>query len=208
MPNCKFYATRQDHVELLRWLFNEGKCRVFETASEFEKPLKEFFSVDAILKEFDRPHLNGVARDTVHLQLYLAEASPAFVARRLKLDPKHCNGATFRYDAEGWGLIQLYLAVPKAGWLTVSTTNHNSATRAQNWAPTYPGMAPPDAWDFKKITAFSSRLNRQIKKLGSGKIGSLVILPGAMALWQEGHTFGANYDSMVMVNPPAITGLP
>jgi hypothetical protein len=107
---------------------------------------------------------------------YVLGAGPAFEPRRIALDPGACGGATFRYAAEGWGLVQLYLSAPRAGRLENSHTNHNSKARAELWEPirgVEPGSA---AWDFPRITAFSSRLNRQIKKRGVAKIGSRVVL--------------------------------
>jgi hypothetical protein len=47
-------------------------------------------------------------------------------------------------------------------------------------------MREVETWDFKKITAFSSRLNRQIKKLSVAKVGSRPVLSGALQLWHEG----------------------
>lgn len=186
MPNCDFYATLNDHKQLLHWLFEEGTCRVFELSSDFEQPLKEFRTVDEVLSQFDRSYSTGEKWHTVHLQLYVLGASPPFVPRRVQLDPKACSGATFRYAAEGWGLVQLYLGAPTGRGLNDSHTNHNSQKRAEAWSTTISNMQDVELWDFKKITSFSSRLGRQIKKLSVAKIGSRPILPGALELWQEG----------------------
>src|SRR4051812_12429510 len=125
MPNCDFYATPHDQRTLLEWLFAERTCRVFEPASEPEKPLKEFLSAQEVLAQFDRVYSNGKPRQTVHLQLYVIGASPPFSPTRVELDFKR-TGATFRYSADGWGLVQLYLAAPAANRLANSHTNHQS----------------------------------------------------------------------------------
>ena len=44
MPNCDFYAALEDHASLLDWLFHDGRCEVFESYSEFERPLAQFGS--------------------------------------------------------------------------------------------------------------------------------------------------------------------
>lgn len=186
MPNCDFYATPEDHERLLHWLFAEGTCRVFELSSDFEKPLKEFRSAGDVLSQFDRTYITGEKWHTVHLQLYVLGACPPFVPRRVQLNPKACDGATFRYAADGWGLVQLYLAAATAHGLNNSHTNHNSRKRAEAWAPTIPTMQDVGLCDFKKISAFSSRLNRQVKKLSVANVGSRPILSGALKLWQEG----------------------
>jgi hypothetical protein len=171
MPNCDFFATPEDHALVLDWLFADGACEVYELSSDFEQPLKRFRSSVDVLQQFDRRHRNGEVWHKVHLQLYVVGARPPFNARRVKLDPESCNGATFRYAADGWGLVSLYLAALRGERLENSHTNHNSAKRAEARAP-HGGVKPgPDAWDFKRIGAFSARLNRQIRKLGVGKSG-------------------------------------
>lgn len=51
-------------------------------------------------------------------------------------------------------------------------------------------MGDVDAWDFARITAFSSRLNREIRKRSVAKIGGRPLLPGALALWNAGVAMG------------------
>lgn len=111
--------------------------------------------------------------------LYVIGAGPQFTPRKIVLDPAKCNGATFRYGAEGWGLVQLYLSGPTTNGLQLSHTNHNTQKRAEAWQLTIPELGPVEAWDFKKITAFSSRLNREIRKRSVTKLGSYPVLPGA-----------------------------
>jgi hypothetical protein len=186
MPNCDFYGVSEDHEQLLDWLLRQGACRVYELSSDFETPLREFLTVEDVMSQFFRTYSNGNRGDTVHLQLYVLGAGPPFVPHRIPLDPRACDGATFRYVAEGWGLVQLYLAAVGSGGLKNSHTNHNSVKRAEVWAPVRSEMQPVESWDFKRITAFSSRLNRQIRKMGIAKIGSRAVLPGALALWEQG----------------------
>lgn len=186
MPNCDFYATREDHEGLLTWLFSEGTCHIYELASEFEQPLRRFESPQEVLQQFEHVFPGGKKRREVHLQLYVIGAGPRFTPRRVKLDPAQCDGARFSYSAEGWGLVQFYLASMSTDGLEVSHTNHNSRERAMQWAPTYRELGPPSAWDFKQITSFSSRLNRQIRKKAVGKFRGRVVLPGAMAVWESG----------------------
>lgn len=185
MPNCDFYATLEDHEPLLAWLFAEGTCEVYELSSDFEQPLRRFTSPAEVLSQFDRRYANAKPWHSVYLQLYVPGAGPPFVPRRVSLDPAACDGATYRYRAEGWGLVQLYLSVSDGASLASSHTNHNSQLRAQKWAPVCDDEPGPDAWDFARITSFSSRLNRQIRKAGVAKIESRVVLPGALKLWNS-----------------------
>ena len=89
--------------------------------------------------------------------------------------------------------MQLYLSVPRAAKLKLanSHTNHGSRKRAERWIRTASEAGGPDAWDFDKVTAFSSRLNRAIRKRKVAKIGSHVILPGALRVWDAGMALDA-----------------
>lgn len=186
MPNCDFYANSEDHIDLLTWLFSEGTCHVYESYSDFETPLKRFFSSSEVIAQFDRQYATGEKWKNVHLQLHVTGAGPSLVPRRLSLNPTVCDGATYRYSAEGWGLVQLYLGGPTNKGLEDSHTNHNTQKRAEAWAPSIPSQSDVGLWDFKRITSFSSRLNRQVRKLSVGKLGSRAVLPGALKLWQSG----------------------
>jgi hypothetical protein len=188
MPNCNFYGVLDDHAALLDWLFAGASCHIYELASAPEQPLRQFQSTDEVLCQFDRCYPNGKPWSTVYLQLYVRGASPSFTPRRIELNPDACDGATFRYNAEGWGLVQLYLGAERADYVSSSHTNHNSEKRAQIWYPTTKLEPGPDAWDFRAITAFSSRLNNHIRKQAVGKLGSTAVLPGAFALWEQGKS--------------------
>lgn len=186
MPNCDFYATPSDHHELLTWLFRENTCHVYELGSEWEKPLRRFESADSIVQEFERPHHRAARHVMVYLQLYVLDAGPPFIPTRISLNPEVCDGARFRFAAEGWGLVQLYLASLDKNQLGNSHTNHSSPKAAEAWSPVRPEAGQPGNWDFKRITAFSSRLNREIRKQAVAKVATRAVLPGAASLWNEG----------------------
>ena len=186
MPNCDFYAIPEDHRGILDWLLADGSCDLYELASDFEKPLRQFRSSEEVLQQFDRCHWSGERRTVVDLQLYVRGAGPPFVPKRIELNPKSCNSATYRYSAEGWGLIQLYLESLNLGTLEASHTNHFTLKGAKSWDTINTEKGPAEAWDFVRINSFSSKLNREIRKRGVAKVASRVILPGALKMWDEG----------------------
>lgn len=186
MPNCDFYATIDDHRELLNWLFSEGTCDVYELYSDFETELRKFSSVVEVLDQFDRRYATGERWKSIELQLYVLGAGPVFQPQRLSVNPKFCDGATYRYMARGWGLVQLYLQRPMQEGLESSHTNHFTHKGAAAKAATEEEHAEVNLWDFKKITAFSSRLNRQIRNKSVGKLNSRPVLPGGQKVWESG----------------------
>lgn len=178
MPNCDFYATEQDHLEILEWLFADNKVEIYEAYSKFEEPLNSFSTPDGVVASSEY----GLA----NLALYLLGSGPRPIPTKIQLDPKACSGATYRFSLEGWGLIQLHLCSPINNELRNSHTNHNSEKRAAAWAQTIPELGTSTVWDFKSISSYSSRLNRRIKSMGIGAVGSRSILPGAADFLRHG----------------------
>jgi hypothetical protein len=186
MPNCDFYAALEDHASLLDWLFRDGRCEVFESYSEFEQPLAQFGSASEVLKLFERRYTNGRQVDSVGLALYVAASGPQPIIRHIALNPSSCGGATFRFTLEGWGLIGIDLQIASDSGLRCSHTNHNSRLRAEKWVGVSDRLGSPDDWDFAKVTSYSARMNREIRKRAVDKLGSRVVLPGAKHLFEEG----------------------
>jgi hypothetical protein len=189
MPNCDFYAAGTDHRSVLDFLLTHGECDIYELASRFEKPLQQFRSLSDFEAHFAIADWRIGSSVTMHLQLYAHRSGGHFIARRVSLNPESCNGATFRYSAEGWGLIQLYLEAPRHGRLSSSHTNHNSAKRAEVWSDTIENLGSPSDWDWNRVSSFSGRLNRFIRSLAVAKDRSRPILPHAAALQSEGVVF-------------------
>jgi len=188
VPNCDFYGVAADHKHVLEWLFSEATCDVYELASDYEAPLRQFKSPEEVLLQFKKTYTTGRSRDAAYLQLYVHGAGPSFLPRRVTLNPKACDGAIYKFNAEGWGLVQLYLSAPTATKLEASHTNHHSMKSAARIAT----ASDLNEWDFKVIQAFSSKLNRQIKKLSVGNLGSRPVLDGARIQWNQGISLWPN----------------
>ncbi len=164
-------------------------CFIYELYSVGENPLRRFTSAPEIMEEFKRTYTNGLPWHSVHLALYVSDAGPMPVPRRIDIRPESqaSCGFRYRYAMEGFGLVQLDLSVPRDNrrFLDNSHTNHYSQKRAEESAA-HNAIGSLDEWDFKRITSFSSRLNREIRKRAVAKLGSRPVLPGAFAEWKSG----------------------
>lgn len=170
VPSLTFYAAGEDRSAVLDAAFGLGVFRVFEAYSEPDRELREFHAPEEVP---DTPA-------GWHLMLHTAGAGPDPAARRIDLRPGALGDATFRYQCEGWGLIQLHFGrVFGERDLCWSHTNHNTEKRAVNWAPVYPGLGTPASWDFAAVTRASGRLNRAIRKLAVRTLGPRPVLPVA-----------------------------
>jgi hypothetical protein len=186
MPNCDYYATAEDHRAVLDWLFSSHAADVYELASEYEKPLRQFSKTDDVIRLFENRTATGESWHTVHLQLMVRGAGLDFKPTYVKLDPKVCHGAKFRYGAEGIGLIQLYLSVPRSEELENSHTNHFTGAGAGQWVGISTDARTVSKIDFKAIASFSGKLNRQIRNLAVAKIGGRILTKSALELWNQG----------------------
>ncbi|WP_285474889.1 hypothetical protein [Actinoplanes sp. NBRC 101535] len=169
MPNLDFYAADDDWPTVLRAAFDSNLFRIFEADSEPDQELREFQACEKIPAE----------PSGRHLMLFVVGSGPGPTAKRIDFVPG-VSDAKFRYSCEGWGLIQLHYGGPFGDQeLRWSHTNHNTEKRAAAWAPTLRRLDDPAAWDWKAVTSASGKLNRAIRSLAVGKIGSHPVLPGA-----------------------------
>jgi hypothetical protein len=183
MPNCDFYAAEQDLEAILKFVFDELNRRVYESYSEPDKELIEFKDSGHLLSYRNAE----VSENLFLLQLWPVEASKNVWIKKFSLNPEYCDGATFRYNVEGWGLIQLYFGGVKANQLHHSHTNHNSRQRAMNWSETLAdSLGDPLDWDWKIVSSVSGKLNRYIRKQAASKVGSRPVLPYAHRLEKQG----------------------
>ena len=188
MPNCDFYSLREDSEQVLEFVLQHSGCKVFEHYSPFDTPLVEFRSVAEVAARYPLGSCSGMAPSVV-LQL-LPPSAGDIVVDRVTLRPEKCNGATFRYVASGWGLIQLQLGGTSPRGVVASHTNHNSEKRAQAWAPMYlDELGPASAWDWRVVESTSRRINAFVRKLAVDKRGSRPILPAAAAAMAAGVEF-------------------
>lgn len=188
MSNCDFYAARDDMISVLEFTFAEGEFRVFEHSSEFGEELREFTSTDEIADAFDLGNCPGKQRFSALLALYVPSTSDVFSVRKIDLNPDSCAGHTFRYEPNGWGLIQLYFGGVSERGIHYSHTNHISENRAKKVKATYADeLGSVDAWDWEKLSQVSRRLRYHIRnRLAVGKHGSRPVLPSAQVLVDSG----------------------
>ena len=187
MPSCSFYATGDDFGRILDFIFDQLGWALVESASRHDLPLRHFTSRSDLTDAFD------LAVTDAYLLLHAPSMGPAIMERSITFKPGYVPGARGRTDAEGWGLIQLYLMAPRKGLIRPSQTGHNSAARSHAWESTAGGrLGPVDAWDWREVERISARLNRKIRSLAVGKDGSRVILPAASAAVSLGASLALN----------------
>ncbi|MBK7468097.1 MAG: hypothetical protein IPJ43_15525 [Saprospiraceae bacterium] len=179
-----FFADKEDKIKVLEFIFKETDLHIYDLGSPNGQEICEYKNVEEISLKFDIEKGDKFA-NTFQLWTPRHKGNPIF--RKVDLDPKHCNGHTFRYSTEGWGLIQLYFGGLKNNELNQSHIGHFNEKGALKWEETNKVNGLVSSWDWKEIQATSRKLKYQIhNKLAIRKIESFGVLPGADKLETQG----------------------
>jgi hypothetical protein len=182
--NYDFFADKADKLEILDFIFKNTDLHVYDLSSAYGQEICQYKNVDEVSSKFD---LDNGDKFAVTFQLWTPRHKGKPLFRKIDLDPKHCNGHTFRYSTDGWGLIQLYFGGVKNNELNQSHIGHFNESGAKKNERSSAFNGKVNAWDWKEIQATSRKLKYQIdNKLATRKIGSLGVLPGADSLEKHG----------------------
>jgi hypothetical protein len=179
MAQLEFFAVRPDLQQVTEFLYGETDFRVYELYSAFGQELREFKSFAELDAAFD------IGRDRHGHAVLLSLWSPAVMKSpqitRVKLDPKHCDGFTFRYTTGGWGAVQLYLGGLHEKIVTKSHFGHWAERGARS-------RGYRSGVDWKALAKLSNRVRYHIsKRLAIAKVPGRPVLPAAYKLYREGY---------------------
>ena len=179
--NLDFFAAEADQRALLDFLFASTDVRVFESYSDFDADLREFRSMAELAMTFPigtDHHGNGHA---VTLQLWSPSVMSQLTIERFVLNPKACNGHTFRHCIEGGGLMQLYLGGVCGRVVTQSHFGHQSQTRRREWDVN-------QGVNWEALKTVSNRIQYHVRKrLAAGKVPGCPVLAQALELAHAGY---------------------
>jgi hypothetical protein len=180
-----FFALYPDKIQILNYIFSETKFKIVDHYSVFGQELKEYKSIDEIAKNYD---LNDDKTHVVQLALWDPDYGETNMIRKVDLNPKYCDGHTFRYAASGWSLQQLYLNGMSAGRLDYSTLqgfNEKGALEKDSYNPM--SVRKAHLLDWAQIKSDQRKLKYFIeKKLTTCKINTYLILKKADIEIQNG----------------------
>jgi|SRR5436190_11486682 len=179
-----FFADNIDKLQILEFIFKETDLQVYDLSSQYGQDVFEYKNLNEISSKFDL--VNG-DKFSVAFQLWTPRHKGNVLFRKIELDPQHCNGHTFRYSTEGWGLIQLYFGGLKNNELNQSHIGHFNEKGAKKREEINSFNGQVSNWDWKEIQITSRKLKYQINnKMAIRKVGSFGILKGADELQATG----------------------
>lgn len=140
-------------------IFKESPIAVVEAYSSLGQELREFRNAAEVC---NYAKANRDSNSTsVHLAVLYPDMNGSISTTRIAINPSKCDGHTFRYKAEGWGLIWVYLEMKQSP--VGSFVSANSEKRAHSWAATYPEMESPATWHWPAVARHLRRLRRVLK---------------------------------------------
>jgi hypothetical protein len=182
-----FFADKGDKLEILDFIFKNTDLQVYDLSSPYDQEICNYKTINEISTKFD---LDNGDKFAVTLQRWTPRHKGKPIFRNIDLDPKRCNGHTFRYSTDGWGLIQLYFGGLKNNTLHQSHIGHFNEKGALKNESLTTLNGKVNAWDWAEIQTTSTKLKYQIhNKLATRKIGSIGVLSGADKLEKQGVNF-------------------
>ena len=181
-----FFADKNDKIEILNFILTETDLQIFDSYSELGQEINQYKTTNDIVSKFD---LENGAQFAILFQLWTPRLKGDLVFRKVDLNPKYCNGHTFRYACEGFGLIQLYFGGIKNNEVKRSHIGHSSEKRALSWGTTFGTVDHVKKWDWKEVEKVGRSLKYQINKMAKRKTGPFGVLPGADKLEGQGISF-------------------
>ena len=145
-------------------IFAKPGAAVAEAYSAPEQETLHFHSPAELCAYAARLEAEGAS--CVLLAVHYPDMGGHFAPTRFALDPAKCDGLSYRYVCEGWGVIRVYLRLSSGKGLD-SNVGANSQQRAEKWQRHYPAFGPTDAWDWDAVGRHERRLIRVLKQVAA-----------------------------------------
>ncbi len=152
----------EDISQIINIIFSIGNVKVYEFYSEMEKDLMQFGNANE-LKSYVQEAVNNDNK-LLNFALYYLESNGFYEIVKIDLDPKYCEGKTWRYRVDGWGLIHFQIDLRKSDSDIECRFTVNSQKRAKNWESTCTKLKSPDLWDWKIVESKARKLIYELKK--------------------------------------------
>ncbi|MHA7059515.1 hypothetical protein ACWGOQ_0019980 [Aquimarina sp. M1] len=151
---------RQKVDDIIKLAFKIGEVRIFESYSDMDEEIIEIKNYSNYLDYFQES-INK-KKKYIAFGLYYEEAAGYWQIQKTVLDPEYCDGKTFRYTIEGWGIIYIQLDLTEEQ--IECRIAANTEKRTQKWESTHPELKSPDLWNWKIVASKARKLIRELKK--------------------------------------------
>lgn len=148
--------------ELIEFILSDSNAIICESYSEMEEEIK-YLNDFSLFKDYFE---NSISENKKHLAfgIHYQDNKGKISITKIKLDPKHCKGKTYRYRIDGWGLIYIHLNLTNSNIIECKVSS-NSQKRAKNWETTNPEFGSTELWDWKMIESKTRKIINHLKKI-------------------------------------------
>ena len=146
--------------EIMKLAFQIGEVQIFESDSEMEEEIIEISNYENYLQYFQKAITEK--KKFIAFGLYYKEAKGEMKINRISLNPSFCNGKTYRYNIEGWGIIYVQLSLKEKD--IECRIAVNTEKRAQKWEITNPELGSSESWNWKIVASKARKLIKELKK--------------------------------------------
>ena|SRR5690554_2069014 len=147
--------------ELMEFVLSDSKNELFESYSEMEKEIVRINNYSEFKDYFE--HSTSEKKKQLGFGIYNPKSKGKFSIKKLKLDPKYCNGKTYRNRIDGWGIIYIHLNLLNTENEIECRISVNSKKRAENWKNTNPEFGNPDLWEWNIIESYARIIINRLK---------------------------------------------
>lgn len=147
--------------ELIEMILSDSKAELYESYSEMEKDLVRIINYSEFKDYFT--HSISENKKQLSFGIYYPDSKGKFSITKLKLDPKYCNGKTYRNRIDGWGIIYIHLNSLNVENEIECRISVNSKKRAENWKSTNPEFGNPELWEWKVIESKARKIIERLK---------------------------------------------
>jgi hypothetical protein len=183
MTSCYFYALDEDRLAIVRFIFDNTDCKIYESNSRNTRTLPSYDSFDDFMAGRKKDIRYGQLRFDLHAPSMKGKIK--FERSEWEEKPRQRAGSSF--TVHGWGLIQLNFGGLDDCGIDRSDVGGNSEKRALNLEGTYRrSLGPVSDWDWKAVYSISSKICRFVRKTAVDKVQGKPVLPAVHKLVSEG----------------------
>lgn len=174
-----FFAGRRDLADLMRFVYGETDCRVFESYSEPDRERRDFPDL-ASFESLMRESSTSISQ----LALWSPSVGAPPIVTRITFNPGAVPGHTHRFVTEGCSLVSLQCGYLQAGVLRASRLGWWTEASARRKAN--PELTP-ELVRWSELAVLGRRLKSHITRhLSRATAGKRPVLEEACALAKQG----------------------
>lgn len=153
--------TQNQVIELIEFIFSDSKNELYESYSDMEKEIIRFSNST----EFEDYLLKGISSKVRNFTfgIYNPGSKGKFYISKIELNPKYCNGNTYRYRIDGWAIIFIDLKLITNSNDVECRICVNSKKRAENWSGSNPEFGNPELWNWKNVESMARKIINKLK---------------------------------------------